>query len=329
MMPMELARLRRLSRICDPDGLIRAAAIDHPETYSILFDPDLAQVTHAEVVESKLELIAAMAPVCTALLLDPSTAWGPAVGAGAVPGSVGTISGLERLYYQPDSADFEPRLEIRESWGPEELAALGIDVAKLVVFHRAGDNESARLVEQVTEIAERCHRVGLPLVVEPLWFWRPGEDSTDARQLARRTDSVLESTRLFKNAGADVMKVEFPVDLARQSRSAEAACAELDTAAAGPWVLLSAGVTFDGFLTQLEIATSSGASGFMAGRAIWGDAVGRLDADQRRRGARLAVQRLEQLSAVVRRHPHPAWPGGVDPMSADELEPDWYLVGAQ
>ena len=34
-------KLRRLQRISDTDGFIRVAAIDHPENYLALFDPDL------------------------------------------------------------------------------------------------------------------------------------------------------------------------------------------------------------------------------------------------------------------------------------------------
>ncbi len=72
------------------------------------------------------------------------------------------------------------------------------------------------------------------------------------------------------------MKVEFPVLDLTDLDACHAACAELDAAVDGPWVLLSAGVTFEGFRTQVDVAADHGCSGFMAGRAIWGDAVGRL-----------------------------------------------------
>lgn len=303
----DLARRRRLARICDADGLIRAAAIDHPETYAVLFDRDLSSVTHEEIVDSKLELIEAMAPHCTAMLLDPPTAWGPAVLTGALPGNVGSISGLEALYFRPDSGDFAPRLELREGWGPERLVELGVDMAKLVVFHREGDPDCAGLPEQVAGVADRCRAVGLPLVIEPLWYPKPDEDTSDPTYLARRTESVLASTRRYKETGADIMKVEFPVDLGSQRDEAADACARLDAAAAGPWVLLSAGVTFDGFVDQMRIAAPAGASGFMAGRAIWGDAVGRFDAAKRAEGARTAQRRLDELSDIVRAHSHPAY----------------------
>ncbi|NNG21057.1 hypothetical protein HJ590_16100 [Naumannella sp. ID2617S] len=319
----KLARLRRLSRICDPQGSIRAAAIDHPETFAILFDRDLSRVSHEEVVRSKLELIEAMAPHCSALLLDPPTAWGPAVLTGAVPGGVGTISGLEALYYQPEGGDFEPRLRLREGWGPEELVTLGVDVAKLVVFHRA-DDDPAETVDRVADVVRRCHTVNLPLVVEPLWYWKPGESPTDPDRARRRTESVIAATRLFKQTGADIMKVEFPVDLDRaEPAEAEDACARLHEAADGPWVLLSAGVTFDGFVPQLEMATRAGASGYMAGRAIWGDGVGRHDAARRAEGARVAVERLQRLNAIVAASPHPAY-ARADHASAVDLGEDWF-----
>ena len=40
-----------------------------------------------------------------------------------------------------------------------------------------------------------------------------------------------------------------------------------------PWVLLSAGVSYDTFLKQVRVACEAGASGVMAGRAVWKEAV--------------------------------------------------------
>ena len=89
------------------------------------------------------------------------------------------------------------------------------------------------------------------------------------------------------------MKVEFPLLDLTDLDACHQACADLDDAVDGPWVLLSAGVTFEGFRTQVDVAADHGCSGFMAGRAIWGDAVGRLGAEQRAAGAALAARRLD------------------------------------
>ena len=108
------------------------------------------------------------------------------------------------------------------------------------------------------------------------------------------------------------MKVEFPLLDLTDLDACHQACADLDEAVDGPWVLLSAGVTFEGFRTQVDVAADHGCSGFMAGRAIWGDAVGRLGAEQRAAGAALAARRLDELAEVLRGPGRPRVDAGAD-----------------
>lgn len=326
--PADLGRLRRLARIADRDGLVRAAAIDHPENYDLLFDRDLSRVDFAEVVESKLELIAAMAPHASALLLDPRASIGQAIITGAAPGNVGIISGLENLYYEPSTGGFEPRLETKPGWTPAKLSLLGVDAAKLVVFHRGTDTESEQAkVDLVRQVAADCHARQLPLIVEPLWYAAPGESLDDPQVRARRTASVIATAATFKEAGADIMKVEFPVDLRTDAASADEACAQLAQAVSGPWVLLSAGVTFEGFCEQLVVGARHGACGFMAGRAIWGDAVGRHDAAVRAAGARQAQERLDRLTEILHTSPNRLWDGLPTTSAAATVGPTWFREG--
>lgn len=296
----QIGKLRRLQRISDADGFIRVAAIDHPENYLALFDSDLTKVTDEEVVLSKLELVAAMSAESTAVLLDPVWSFGQAVLSQAVPAGVGIISGLEHLAYSPSG--FGTDTVLREGWTVPVLARLGIDAAKLVVFHRAevADVSAAqhRLVER---LAEECEREQLPLVVEPLWYPMEGESLDDPAVRSSRVDSTIESARSFAAAGADVMKVEFPgyVDSVEGRARAADDCRRLDDAIDVPWVLLSASATYEQFRTQVSIAAGAGACGFMAGRAIWGDAVGRYDETRRDAGARTAATRLRELHETL------------------------------
>ncbi len=326
--PAALGHQRRLARLCDAAGHIRTMAIDHPENYQKLFDDDLSAVTFEEVVESKLDMVRVLAEHSTSVLLDPVWSFGQAVASGAVPGDVGVVSGIESLYYAPTSAvGFDTELAFRPGWEPSVLATLGIDAAKLVVFHRDDQDEAVRARQHaaVADAAEQCRAAQLPLVVEPLWFPADGEDTTDPAVRAVRRRSVLSAARSFREAGADIMKMEFPVLDLDDLDAAHAACAELDAAVDGPWVLLSAGVTYEGFRTQLDVAADHGCSGFMAGRAIWGDAVGRMDADARRAGAALAARRLDELAQVLEGRGAPAWTP-VDPSEVAALVgPQWYL----
>ena len=295
-----LGKLRRLQRISDADGFIRVAAIDHPENYLALFDSDLTKVTDEEVVLSKLELVAAMSAESTAVLLDPVWSFGQAVLSQAVPAGVGIISGLEQLAYSPSG--FGTETVLRDGWTVPVLARLGADAAKLVVFHRAEQADvSASQHRLVERLAEECEREQLPLVVEPLWYPLGGESLDDPEVRSARVEAIIGSARSFAEAGADVMKVEFPgyLDTAEDRARAADDCCRLDDAIGVSWVLLSASATYEQFRTQVAIAARAGACGFMAGRAIWGDAVGRYDEARRAEGARTAAARLRELHETL------------------------------
>lgn len=122
------------------------------------------------------------------------------------------------------------------------------------------------------------------------------------------------------------MKVEFPGYVGSAGEGAEAAqaCAQLDADIEVPWVLLSASSTFAQFRTQLRIAAGTGACGLMAGRAIWGDGVGRHDAERRAAGARTAVEQLDDLHQVPQAHGR-GWRTPVSVVAAVETLPaDWH-----
>ncbi len=330
--PANLGKLRRMQRISDADGFIRTAAIDHPENYQILFDPDLSKVTFEEVVESKLSMIAAMATHATALLLDPIWSIGQAIATAALPGSLGLISGIEDLYYRPDDSPlgFDTTLRLKPGWTPAKLSLLGCDAAKLVVFHRhdADEETAAHVHGVVAEAAQECTRLDLPLIVEPLWYPLPGEDLADPATARRRTESVIASAHSFRRAGADIMKVEFPTSLTTEEgrAGADEACERLTEAIDGPWVLLSAGVTFDGFAEQLRYAARHGCSGFMAGRAIWGDGVGRLSEKDRRRGEQVAADRLDALADILAAEAPRSWVPLPLADAATTVGPEWYAA---
>ena len=73
----------------------------------------------------------------------------------------------------------------------------------------------------------------------------------------------------------------------------EARSAAVSAAIGRPWVVLSAGVPVDRFPAAVEAACRGGASGFLAGRGVWGPAIreadpaGALADDGRRRLAEL------------------------------------------
>jgi sulfofructosephosphate aldolase len=67
-----------------------------------------------------------------------------------------------------------------------------------------------------------------------------------------------------------------------------------------PWVVLSQGVPQDEFPAAVEAACRGGASGFLAGRALWTNALAADDPTELLRTQ--SVPRLQELIELVDRH---------------------------
>jgi tagatose-1,6-bisphosphate aldolase len=152
----------------------------------------------------------------------------------------------------------------------EGARSLGADAAKLMVFMRAdrADEYPRRLVR---EVLADCGRAGLPCVVELMTYRLDGEPPETFA--ARREDLIVDGAVALEECGAEVLKLEYP--------GSAAACGRLSDAVGVPWAVLSAGVDHEAFRGQLRDSMDGGASGFIAGRSVWKEAVG-LPADERR-----------------------------------------------
>ena len=75
------------------------------------------------------------------------------------------------------------------------------------------------------------------------------------------------------------------------------ACAESPEAVASPWVVLSSGVPADLFPHAVELACHEGASGFLAGRAVWASVIGSDDIERDLR--EVSIPRLQRLGEMV------------------------------
>jgi tagatose-1,6-bisphosphate aldolase len=66
-----------------------------------------------------------------------------------------------------------------------------------------------------------------------------------------------------------------------------------------PWAVLSAGVDHDAFCEQLRSSMAGGADGFIAGRSLWKEAVGRPAEERRTFLDGVARRRMEEMLAIV------------------------------
>ena len=114
------------------------------------------------------------------------------------------------------------------------------------------------------------------LFLEPLIYpLDPGMSPKSIEFARQRRRLVVETARRLSALDPDILKLQFPLDADHDPDPAMwgEACAELNEAADCPWALLSGGDPFDTFKAQLQVACQAGCSGFMVGRALWGDAI--------------------------------------------------------
>jgi tagatose 1,6-diphosphate aldolase len=289
-------RWRALKACSTSENVFTILAFDQRGTYRRML-PEGA--SYDDAVQTKREVVSALAPLTSAVLLDAEYGMPAAL---EMPGTTGLLMALEESGYSGDST--YRQVAFNPDWTIDKIRRVGADAVKLLVYYHPASGELAEQIEGVIkQVVSEAHRYDLPVFVEPLSY---SLDPTIAKESAvfagTRASVVIETARRLSALGIDVLKLEFPIDVAFEPEQYvwRTACESVSAACQVPWVLLSAGVDFPTFLEQARIACESGASGFLAGRAIWKEAV-QLAGDARTKFlADTARERLRKLNAVAK-----------------------------
>ncbi len=318
-------KLRALQQVTTADGFFITCALDHGDDYRELIDPDISKVSHAQTVASKLALVSAMSPYVSSFLLDPEYAAAHAILARALPSDVGLMVCIEE---EGGYAGTGPKGEtrFRHNWTPEKIRKMGASVCKLLWFFRPESPVQKVQRQIVRDLAAECSRLSIPLMVEPIWNPLEGEDSDTAEWKARRAEGIVESAIIADELDADVLKLEYPgsVDSEEELAASAGRCRRITEAVQAPWVILSAGVAYDAFRIQVRTACEAGASGFVAGRSIWRDAVPKGDAGPDRSGVERAASRLAELAVITTQYGTPHAPSLSNDSVAQSCGKYWY-----
>jgi tagatose-1,6-bisphosphate aldolase len=308
---------RALAQCSDAHSTFSILAVDHRDNLiADLQKHRTAAVTADDVVAFKRSVTRA-AGAASAVLLDPDYGL-PSVAAGVVPGAVGLLAPLEVTDYRPHPSQRQPRLI--PDWNAAKLRRAGISGAKLLIYYHPDADDAAAKTALVDRLASECAAEGVPLFLEPIAY---SLDPAAKLSAADHRRVVIESARHFSPRGASIMKMEFPVDVSaeRDERVWMEALRELDAACVTPWALLSGGAPWDTFLRQTILACQSGASGVIAGRAVWSEAVALDGAERDAFIDHVARRRLDQLASIARALATP-WTKKV---KALDLAPRWYV----
>ncbi|MFV9673134.1 MAG: tagatose 1,6-diphosphate aldolase, partial [Acidimicrobiia bacterium] len=278
-MTISAGKLWGLRRLADDNGRFKMTAVDQrpPIKQLISNARGLETASDKDVQAVKRLLVEELAKDSSALLLDPHHAYPASID--VVPPAKGLLLTLEDSVF--DEAPGGRRSSAITDWSVEKIKRSGADAVKLLAWYRPDAATDVIDYQQafVAQVGDACQQFDIPFVFELLTYPMVDDTGDLAHDVVRRADSVIRSVEEFSAArfGVDLFKLESPIppsevpdpDDPDAGPAAQAIFDELGRAAARPWVMLSAGADRSDFRRILVFAYRAGASGFLAGRAIW------------------------------------------------------------
>jgi tagatose 1,6-diphosphate aldolase len=305
---LSIGKLRGLQQLADRKGILAMCAVDHRGSLQQALEATMpGTITFQDMVDFKLDLCRAVAPWASAILLDPIYGVTQAISQGALSGHTGLLVSIEETGYTTEGSARITRL--LPDWGIGQVKKIGASAVKLLIYFRPDLKDVASSqFNLVARVAEECLAEDIPLLVEAVTYPVAEEKKNPLVFAGRKPELVIESARTLTSLPIDIYKAEFPADMNYEKDEAKLwmYCRELNEACQVPWVLLSAGAGFVVFRKQVEIASKAGASGFLAGRALWQEATRIHTRDERRRFFEsITVRRFREITAIADNYARP------------------------
>jgi sulfofructosephosphate aldolase len=272
-----------------PSETFAMVAIDQRESLRAMLaaDDDPGLILDEALVGFKREVMAALGSRASAILLDRPLGL-PALESLAAPPACGLILAADVLDQSPGGPIRRVTLD-REA--PVAAQRIGAVALKMLVPWRPSESpaDRAALVESFTAL---CRKAGLLALVEAL----VSDDGTRSAEW-NGTEGILAAAEEMAGLDFDLYKAQVPTFGRGEAQTIRDLAARITATIGRPWVVLSNGVPAERFEHGVRAACMGGASGFLAGRAIWTSA---LDAaDRLSHLADVSAGRLERLGDLV------------------------------
>ena len=265
-----------LDALARPTGTFLMVAMDQRESLRTMLRDHGHDSSNERVRRFKTAVARELAPRASGFLIDRAE-----VDAVAPLVPHGLILAVDRLEQAEGGIVEEAALEEIDSV-PDGVVAL-----KLLVIWRDDERRAAR-VETARRFVELARELDVLSVLEPV-------TRDDAR--------IAEAARELGALEPSLYKCEVPTQGRGDPDEITRRCREIDAALPCPWVVLSQGVAPEDFPRAVEAACKGGASGMLAGRAVWTPAL--VDDDPTAALRSYSIPRLEQLARIVDEHGRP------------------------
>ncbi|EJY1764039.1 aldolase [Klebsiella oxytoca] len=279
-----------LKDISRPGGGFAMLAVDQREAMRLMFAASghPGPIADSVLTDFKVAATRLLSPYASAVLADKQFCLDQIVSQGAVAESCGLIVAAD--HFVPGNGIPVDSVEIDKAVDPHHARKMGAKAMKLLVLWREDEPAQARLA-MVDEFVQRCRSAGLVSIIEPVV--RPPRRGWEFD----KESAIVAAAAELGSTGADLYKAEMPAGGKGDERTLLAACQKLNDQMKMPWVILSSGVEADIFGRAVRIAMKGGASGFLAGRAVWASVIGAQDPQTMLRD--VSVPRLQRLAEIV------------------------------
>lgn len=297
---MTTAEFRGYQQICGANGRMMVVACDQRGAMRQILAStaeERAKIDENKLGDVKSDIVAYLANSASCVLLDPVCAVPRVIDDGVLGRNTALLIGLDASGWDVDAKGYRlsklvPGVDARRV---RELGGTG---GKLMVYLRPDRPEAnTHNIKIIRDCVADFAKEDLLLVVEILTYAFDGED--EAAYKAKFGELIEGCARIALDNGSKVLKLPYP-------GSAASCRAISDMAGDVPWAVLSAGVDHKTFLGQVETAMRNGASGVIAGRALWKDCISLDRKVEQDRLANIATPRLKEIQKILEAFAAPA-----------------------
>jgi sulfofructosephosphate aldolase len=277
-----------LDALARGSGTFLMVAMDQRESLRTMLAERGHDQSDDRMIRFKAAVARELAPHASGFLIDRH--YGFEHVASLVPQTCGLILAVDDLV--------QPAGEIVQDTALDLVAdvpaakAAGAVALKLLVIWR-DDERRAERVAMSRAFVELAGGHGLLSVLEPVV--RVPESA--------REDAIVEAAHELGAVRPSLYKCQVPYAGRGDRQEITRVACEIDAALPCPWVVLSQGVAPEDFPSAVEAACRGGASGMLAGRAVWTSALADDDPTELLRAE--SVPRLHELAAIVDAHGRP------------------------
>jgi sulfofructosephosphate aldolase len=280
-----------LDALARPSGTFLMVAMDQRESLRTMLAAHHDDADSARLTQFKLAVAEELGPYASGFLIDREPAYDAIVREHLLPPTCGLLLAVDAL--QQPRGGIVQETSIDEGADLVRAARDGVAALKLLVIWR-DDERRAERTAMARRFVDLARTFDLLSVLEPVVRGPEGFD---------REAAIVAAARELGASGCDLYKCEVPTHGAGSPEEITDWSRRIDEALPCPWVVLSQGVDPARYPAAVEAACRGGASGMLAGRAVW---TATLAADDPRALLREhSVPRLRELAAIVDEHGRP------------------------